>query len=100
MSVAAFEIISSISTAERRRIVDVALVEGDVLLGQIGAVKHELAATKMKIDMQIEFGRRRNFSEGFQGDICRTPAAKCKKNFTRACRSIADIHSIFVHPRF
>src|ERR1700719_422969 len=50
----------------------------------------------MKVDVQIEFRRRSDFSEGFQADICRTPPTKCKNNFVAAWPSITDIGNRFI----
>src|SRR6266566_4010257 len=87
------------STSQRIRIVDIAFVELDVLLRQVGGINKRAGLAQVQVDVQIEFSGRDGGAESFEAGFCRLSVLEAPK-YVAACRSaVTNVNVLFDNPR-
>src|SRR6266568_179582 len=87
------------STSQRTRIVDIAFVELDVLLRQVGGINKRAGLAQVQVDVQIEFSGCDGGAEFFEAGFGWLTVFEAPKDIA-ACRSaVADVNLLFDNPR-
>jgi len=78
--------------AQRRGITDIAFVELDIFLGEIGAINYGAGLAEIQVDVQVEFLGRDGGAEVFEAGFGRLTTLEAPENFPVARRAVTDVH--------
>src|SRR5437773_955706 len=81
-----------ILAAQRRGIADIAFVELDIFLGEIGAVNYGAGLAEIQVNVQVEFLKCDGGAEFFEAGLGRLAALEAPEDFAAAGSAVADVH--------